>query len=189
MTLVRYRRTSIMATKQKIKTEKPANVVQEALRDYKARELTTHEIAEKHGICAATLTVWARQAGLKLRTRGRRRLTEPTPMHRLILSQAQHQRYDQIGRKLGLHKQAVHRIVKRWADWKPGPESEFKVGDVLLWKGTKLKVLASDTETGILEDEKGVLYMEFPWAGSAKPKKIEKDAFKPEPPRTLKKAA
>ena len=87
---------------------------QQVLAEYQAREKTTDEIATAHNVCPATLTVWAKKAGVPLRGRGRRRSNEPSPRNRLILALAKTLTYEQIGSRFGISKQGVWRIVKRW---------------------------------------------------------------------------
>lgn len=155
-----------------LRASKPDSVVAEALEDYKNKKLTTEDIAIKHKICAATLTVWAKKAGLPLRTRGRRELTAPTPRHLKILEMATVLKYDQIASKLGTHKQAVHRIVKRWKDYARPSRAPFAPGDVLLWGRKRLTVRDATVTEGTLVDEDGKIYKHFPWAGGKLPKKI-----------------
>ena len=156
----------------KIHADKPEATVREALADYKANILTSEQIALKHKICPATLTVWAKKAGFVLRTRGRRTLTEPTPRHLKILELAPHLRYEQIGQQLGLHKQEICRIVKRWRNWTKPSGPPFKPGDVIPWRGKRLTVLAAGPVEGTLEDEEGAIYKHFSWAGPTVLKKI-----------------
>lgn len=76
--------------------------------------MTTERISKKYGVCTATLTVWANKAGLPLRHRGRRRMTEPTPRQRSIVEMARICTYDAIADRFGITKQGVYRIVRRW---------------------------------------------------------------------------
>lgn len=151
--------------------------VDSVLRDYLNPALTTSEIAQKHGICPATVTLWVREAGLTLRSRGRRRRAEPTPRHQKIIELSRHLRLDQVGANMGLSKQAVHRILKRWEGWQKSDESPFVPGDVVLWQGKRLVVVSADKDEGtLIEQGSKKVYQKFPWAGNRKPKKIDVDS-------------
>ena len=166
----------------RIHADKSVEEVRKALADYVANTMTSREVATKHEVCPATLTVWAKKAGLLLRSRGRRTLLEPTPRHRQILKLAETQRYDQIGKRLGMHKQQVHRIVKRWSGWGTvklkkklkdkgwfngaARNAPFAPGDVVVWGSLKLTVVDAGPETGTLRDDKAdKTYLNFPWHG------------------------
>jgi hypothetical protein len=154
---------------------KPDSVVAAALDDYQKSDLTTEAIAKKHGVWPATLTVWAAKAKIPLRGRGRRKYSAPTPFHLKVLSLAGVLRYEQIGRKFGIEKQQVHRIVKRWKDYVNPRRAPFKPGDVIEWDGKKLTVLDANEVTGTLRDKQGRIYKLFPWAGGKLPKKVGVD--------------
>jgi hypothetical protein len=49
---------------------------EQVLAEYQASEKTTSEIARDYHISMATITVWAKKAGLRLRRRGRRRVNK-----------------------------------------------------------------------------------------------------------------
>jgi Homeodomain-like domain len=155
-----------------IHAEKSDETVREALAAYKANKLTSEQIAALYKICPATLTVWAKKAGFKLRTRGRRTLTQPTPRHLKILELAAHLRYDQIGAQFGMHKQQVHRIIKRWHSWTKPNGAPFKPGDILAWGKKRMTVIDAGATEGTLQDEKGLIYRHFTWAGPTVLKKI-----------------
>jgi len=89
-------------------------VMAHALADYQKREMTTDEIAAKHGISGATLTVWAKKARLPLRGRGRRQIQEITSRNKLIVELAETLTFEATGRSFGISRQRVWRIVKRW---------------------------------------------------------------------------
>ena len=156
----------------KIHSKKSQAEIREALADYKANKLTSEEIALRHEVCAATLTVWAKKAGFRLRRRGRRTLLKPTPLHLKILELSTHLRYKQIGDQFGMRKQQVHHIVKRWKNWVKPDEAPFKPGDVVAWKGKRLTVVDAGLTEGTLVDEKGAFYRHFFWAGPTVLKKI-----------------
>ena len=96
------------------------------LTDYPKRELTTAEIATKHGVSSATVTSWAKKAGLPLRNRGRKLQKEPSPRQLAMIELSSTYTYEQVAARFGLHKQSVHRTVKRWRGWRhsnlPSPQ-------------------------------------------------------------------
>jgi len=148
-------------------------VMADALADYQQRELTTDEIAAKHGISSATLTVWAKKAGLPLRNRGRKKQEVPTARQMEIIKLASVYKYDQVGARFGMHKQSIHRIVKRWRNWAEPRKAPFAPGDILLWRGKKFVVLEANHHDGTLREEKtGKEWKNFSWNGGRIPKKI-----------------
>jgi transposase len=147
-------------------------VMREALALYQQRDMTTEQIAQLKEISTATLTVWAKKAGLPLRNRGRRRQERPTPMQLQIVKMASVYNYDEVGREFGMHKQSIHRIVKRWRSWAEPRHAPFSPGDMLLWRGKKLTVVDANHHDGTLVDERGKLYKNFSWNGGRIPQKI-----------------
>jgi len=143
-----------------------------ALTDYQNRSMTTEEISVKHGISTATLTVWAKKAGLPLRNRGRKAQEMPTPRQLEIIKLAAVYKYDQVGAKFGMAKQSIHRIVKRWKHYAQPRTAPFLPGDLLLWRGKKMTVLDANHQDGTLRDSNGKIYKNFAWNGGRIPKKI-----------------
>jgi len=143
-----------------------------ALADYQKREMTTEEIGAKHGISTATITVWAKKAGIPLRNRGRRRQEQPNERQLEIIKLASVYKYDQVGARYGMHKQSIHRIVKRWRNWASPRRSPFAPGDILLWRGKRFTVIDANHQDGTLVDERSVVYKNFAWNGGRIPKKI-----------------
>jgi transposase len=145
----------------------------DALIDYKQGVLTTKEIAAKYGISQSTLTVWATQANQKLRTRGRRKMDEPTAKQKEILKLAEVHTYEYIGRQFGMEKQAVHRIIKRWKNWMKPKKPMFVAGDIILWRGQKYTVLWAGMRSGMVMDKHNNEVREFPWNHNGKlPRKV-----------------
>lgn len=145
----------------------------EALDKYKNHpEITTETIAKDSGISTATLTVWAKRAGIPLRKRGRRRQDRPTAKQLEIVKLASVYRYDQVGKRFKMHKQSVHRIVKRWRPWAEPRKAPFSPGDMLLWRGKKLTVIQANQHDGTLIDEKNRIYNNFSWNTGRIPTKI-----------------
>ena len=147
-------------------------VMAAALADYQKPDLTTTEIALKHGISGATLTVWAKKAGLPLRQRGRKCQKVPTERQMKVIRLASVYKYEQVGQRMGMYKQSVHRIVKRWRNWMQPRSAPFAPGDLLLWRGKKFTVIEATHTDGTLQDEHGKLYRNFVWSGGRMPKKI-----------------
>jgi transposase-like protein len=100
--------------KRIFKTKYPPSVIEKALRDYQSSQMTTERIAKKYRVCTASLTVWAKRAGLPLRQRGRRRMTEPNSRQRAIIEMAGILKYSAVANAFGMTKQGVYRIVRRW---------------------------------------------------------------------------
>ena len=146
--------------------------VAQVLSKYQKGELTTQRIAAKHGISTATVTVWAKKAGLPLRNRGRRKQEAPTPRQMEIIKLASVYNYDQVGARFGMLKQSVHRIVKRWRNWAKPRKAPFEPGDLLLWRGKRFTVLDANCHDGALVDDRGKFYRHFTWSAGRLPKKI-----------------
>lgn len=89
--------------------------------------MTTERIAKKYRVCAASLTLWAKRAGLSLRQRGRRSMTEPTSRQRAIIEMAGIINYSAVGSAFGMTKQGVSRIIRRWK--RPGEPSRESASD------------------------------------------------------------
>lgn len=92
-------------------------VIKAALAEYAKGETTTRVIADKYGVCASTLTVWAVHSGVKLRNRGRTQAKEPTARQKEMLSLIPGKSYAEIGRLYGVCKQEVGRTAKRWPEY------------------------------------------------------------------------
>jgi hypothetical protein len=138
-------------------------LVAQVLTKYQRGDLTTEEIAAKHGISMATITVWAKKAGLPLRKRGRRARIEPMPRQREIIRLASMGNYDAVGAQFGMCKQSVHRLMKRWCHWQQNSTPPFAAGDVLVWKRKRLTVLYANHQEGTLVDERGRIHRHFTW--------------------------
>lgn len=144
----------------------------EALTDYQNRRLSTEAIAVKHSISTATLTVWAKKAGIPLRQRGRKPQENPTTRQKEILKLASVLSQAKVGERFGMHKQSIHRIVKRWRDWFQSKQAPFDPGDMVSWRGRRFTVLEANHEDGTLLDDDGKKYKNFTWNGGRMPKKI-----------------
>lgn len=137
--------------------------VQEALADYVRNDTTTKELARRYKVSAATLTVWAQNANIPLRVRGRRKQDEPTERQRQILEMCETSTQEEAGRRFGMFKQSVQRLCKRWKNYSKPKKPPFEPGDVIKWKGRKLTVVAASLHTGTLVDSKDRMMFQFRW--------------------------
>jgi len=154
--------------------EHSEDMIAAALQDYRNPALTTSEVAEKYDISPSTLTVWARKRGVPLRTRGRWPQTAPTTQQMAIVKLAQRLTCEQVGARMGMHKQSVHRILKRWRSFgKSTPP--FEPGDVVLWRNKRFTVMEAGPLAGTLRDKYGKLYKNFVWNGGFMPRKVGVD--------------
>lgn len=145
----------------------------EAIQDYLRGDLYTREIAKKHGVSPSTITAWATSAGVKLRSRGRHKQDEPTVRQKKIIELAQVLKYDEVGSRFGISKQAVHRILIRWKAFVKPKRAPFVPGDVILWRNQKFTVYMADIDGGTLVDSKGKLVRCVVWnSGGRTPKKV-----------------
>ena len=152
-----------------------ADVKAAALADYQNRKMTTQDIAAKHGVSSATITVWVKDAGLVLRTRGRWVQELPTPLQQKILDECAVYTYQKVAELNKMHKQSVHRIVKRWRARGLPASAPFSPGDLIVWRGKKFTVIDAGPQTGTLRDRDGRIWKNFVWAGGRIPKKIGVD--------------
>lgn len=143
------------------------------MQEYLRGELYTKEIAKKYGVSPSTITAWATTAGVKLRSRGRHKQEEPTVRQKKIIELAQVLKYDEVGRRFGISKQAVHRILIRWKAFVKPKRAPFVPGDVILWRGKKFTVYNANIDGGTLIDSKGNLVRCVVWnSGGRTPKKV-----------------
>jgi hypothetical protein len=148
-------------------------VMAKALHDYVNTGLSLQEIATTANRCPATVTVWAKKAGIKLRGRGRNLLEEPTAFHKKIIDLESILTYEEVGRRMGITKQEVARIIKRWHNWKKPHRPPFEPGDVILWRKEKLTVMDAGIQTGTVVDSRGKIFRCFTWnTGGKLPKKV-----------------
>ena len=147
--------------------------ITEALELYRKGKLFTKDIAKKFGVSQSTITVWAKAAGIPLRVRGRNRMEQPTLRQRKIMEMAAIHDYEKVGEQFGITKQAVHRIVKRWAAHNKPKKAPFVPGDEITWHNKRLTVLTAELEHGTVIDQKGKVFRCFTWAtGGRIPRKI-----------------
>lgn len=135
-----------------------------AVREYRDRpEINVQAIAERHGISVATLLSWVKAQRVPGRRRGRRKLVRPTPRHKAILDRVALYSYEDVAQQLGVTKQEVGRVVKRWRAYAPPRQAPFKVGDVLHCDGRLYTVYDADFSHGTVIDDRGTLIPRFAW--------------------------
>lgn len=135
----------------------------DALKEYVNTDTPTIEIAERYKVSPSTLTVWAKKAGIKLRGRGRDKMRQPDARTREILETAETLTLDETGKRFGISKARVGKIVKRWANWKRPEQSPFIPDEVILWKNKVYTVVEGGPLFGKVRDEKGVTIHNFYW--------------------------
>lgn len=134
---------------------------------------TTKQIADKYGVCPATITVWARNANIILRSRGRHKLEAPSERQKEILDRASIMSYKSAGKPFGLSKARVGKIAQRWKNWLKPKKPPFQPGDIILWRGEKLTVIDAGIHSGTLIDKQGNKLRCFTWvSGGRLPKKV-----------------
>jgi len=147
--------------------------VADALQDYLRGDMYTREIAANYGVSPSTITAWATAAGVKLRSRGRHKQDEPTVRQKKIIELAQVLKYDEVGRRFGITKQAVHRVLKRWKAFTKPKRAPFVPGDVIRWHGQKYTVYSASIDGGTLIDKKGKPVRCVVWnSGGRTPEKV-----------------
>jgi transposase-like protein len=140
-------------------------VVAQALRDYAKNNESTAAIAHRVGVAKSTISTWASRARLSRRSPGRRSATEPGPIHKEILrKRADNITMEVIARQMGMTKQNVHRICKRWKDFAPPPTSPFKEGDKIKQGRDLYLVIKAGPFSGVVRSLRtGVLINAFRW--------------------------
>jgi transposase len=135
----------------------------DALKEYANTALPTKEIAAKYDVSASTLTVWAKKAKIALRGRGRDKMRQPDARTREILQTAETLTLDETGKRFGMSKQRVQKIIKRWKDWQRPKQSPFVPDDVIQWKGKLYTVIEGGPMFGKVRDERNVTIHNFYW--------------------------
>jgi transposase len=140
-------------------------VVAQALRDYAENRESTAAIAARVGVAKSTISTWASRARLSRRSPGRRTATEPGPVHKEILQKLSGGlTMERIGQQLGMTKQNVHRIVKRWKSFTPPSTAPFKAGDKIKQGKNTFQVLEAGPHTGRVRDlASGCIVNMFRW--------------------------
>jgi hypothetical protein len=153
-------------------------VMKAALDDYVNHpEMYTSTIAKKHKISTATITVWATNAGIPLRSRGLHKMDAPTPRHKEILELAKILPYEQVGDRFGITKARVGAIVKRWKALEEPAKPPFAPGDIVEWHNGKKKedltVIEAGLTQGTMMDSRGRTLRAFTWSTRGRlPRKV-----------------
>ncbi len=119
------------------------------------------DVAERFKVSKASVLRWKAQAGC-FKPRGRRALIEPNERQREILRLAVSMTYAEIGKHLGISKQAVGRICKQWQGWHTPKHPPFKVGDVINVRGKHYTVVKAGVRSGTVRDSDGQVAI-IPW--------------------------
>jgi hypothetical protein len=93
--------------------------VKSALIAYLTSITLSKDIAREHGFTAGALSYWARKFGLPVRRRGRRPLLQPTSAGRRILELVRAHGIAETARRVGVSKQRVSQIARRWKEYLP----------------------------------------------------------------------
>jgi len=130
-------------TRRPRRSRKPIHDRQmKAMKMYLESNATSKQIAKRFGVSPSTLTCWAKNLGAVLRIRGSRRREEPNSFQKQILRRAWCHTYETVGRRHGMKKQSIGRLVKRWRTW-----AEHKFGPRLLSQRQKAGVASAPRTT------------------------------------------
>lgn len=95
----------------------PAPIRSQALQLYRDPQRKSIEIAAVFGVSPSALTVWAKQAGLPLRSQGRRPDSEPSERSRRIIHLALKEGQSAAAAHFGVSRSRVCAVMKRWRTW------------------------------------------------------------------------
>jgi transposase len=130
-----------------------AQVKAKALEDYRRGD-PLKAIAIRYGVSVATVSLWAKAAGLERRRQGCRFKLRPEERDMEIVNAVRavvdgKPTMAEIGRRWGWHlymsRSNVHRIYHKWKDWKP--TVPFESGDIIRFKHRDYEVV----EPGVFE--------------------------------------
>lgn len=85
-----------------------------ALRSYLKGDMLVRDIALRAGVSIATVSLWAKFAGILSRGRGRRELLVPNFKQSQILEALMSNTYASVGRKFGMTRAQAWAIANRW---------------------------------------------------------------------------
>ena len=88
---------------------------------------TARAIAQSYSIHPSTLTYYSRVVGLPKRRRGRHPRLQPTSKHQQILDSVKTYGITATARQIGVSKQWVFYVVKKWLPGLKGPQKPSKV--------------------------------------------------------------
>lgn len=119
------------------------------------------DVAATYKVGTASVLRWKAEANC-FRPRGPRPATEPSARHREILRLLQSMTMQEVGEHLGITRQAVHRVAKRWQDWSPPKKPPFAPGDLIRQRGKLYTVVKAGLRSGSVCDAKGLVHI-MPW--------------------------
>lgn len=128
-----------------------AEIKQKAVRDYRRGE-RLEDIAVRYGISFGTVSIWARQAGIKKRRQGCTIKKRPSPRELEIVAAVRGMKdgkptIKEIGQRYAIETRAgIWRIFYKWKDWRP--HIPFKKGDTVRFMGGDFEVLKPDVFDG-----------------------------------------
>lgn len=137
--------------------EETDKVKAKVLQDYRRNE-PLKVIAIRYGYSPSTISLWAKAAGIKRRTRGCRIKYWPSEADMLIIDEVRAIRdgkptLTEIGKRWGMSKANVHRIYRTWKDWVP-PSMDFVPGDRVRFLCRDHEVVSADPIKGVVRDLK-----------------------------------
>ncbi len=90
---------------------------EDVIQGYKTGQSNQSELARRHGLCAATVSNWVREAGCPTGSRGRPAHKQPTSRQQEMLRRAWANTYAVAALRFGVSKQYLSQLAKRWQDW------------------------------------------------------------------------
>ena len=141
-----------------------------ALRDYKSGQ-SLEEIGIRYGFAPSTISCWAARAGVARRIQGCRLKEWPDEIDIAIVNEVRRvvdgePTLADIGQHWGMSRANVHRIYRRWKDWKP--RSPFKAGDVIRFMKRDYIVVEPGLFSGIVRDMETGAEIKIQWRVSGK---------------------
>lgn len=93
---------------------KHSKVIESIIAELKSGVSNQSELARKYKVAPSTVSRYARQLGLKLRTPGGKPLTSPSKRTERILNSVASIGQMRTANRFRISKQRVHQIVQRW---------------------------------------------------------------------------
>jgi hypothetical protein len=142
-----------------------------ALRDYRRNE-PLKVIAIRYGYSPATISLWAKAAGIKRRTQGCRIKHWPSETDMQIVEEVRAVRdgrptLEEIGKRWNMSRANVHRIFHTWKDWHP-PSHDFAPGDRVRFLRRDYEVVTAGPIEGVVRDLKTGRERNLRWRSDAR---------------------
>lgn len=118
------------------------------------------DVAEQFRVSRISVLRWKVGEGV-FRPRGRKYHLQPTAQQIEILRMAESMSYSMVASRLGITKQAVGKVVKRWRGWH-AQTPKFAPGDVISFRGKAYTVLEAGPMAGTVQDASGRVQT-LPW--------------------------